>query len=83
MHIQPNLKEIKRGDLLNVIRSFVNIDPKTFKTILNAKGNTSFKLENLTKENKINHKAHDAMGDVIATIELAKIIKKTKCKFLG
>lgn len=71
----------KRGDLLNIIRSFVKFDPTIFKTILNAKGNTSFKLENLTKENKINHMAHDAMGDVIATIELAKIIKKTNANF--
>ena len=65
----------KRGDLLNVIRSFININNNTFKTMTNKKGNISFKLENLSKENKINHKAHDAMGDVIATIELAKKVK--------
>ena len=42
----------KRGDLLNIIRSFVNIDTTTFKTILNAKGNTSFKLETSQKKIK-------------------------------
>ena len=41
-----------------------------------SKGNSSFKLEDLAKENQINHKAHDAMGDVLATIDLAKIVKK-------
>ena len=32
-------------------------------------------MEDLAKENQINHKAHDAMGDVLATIDLAKIVK--------
>ena len=48
----------------------------SLKTIINSKGNSSFKLEDLAKENQINHKAHDAMGDVLATIDLAKIVKK-------
>ena len=66
----------KRGDILNVIRSFHNYDNTYLKTIINSKGNSSFKLEDLAKENQINHKAHDAMGDVLATIDLAKIVKK-------
>ena len=66
----------KRGDILNVIRSFYNYDNTYLKTIINSKGNSSFKLEDLAKENQINHKAHDAMGDVLATIDLAKIVKK-------
>ena len=32
-------------------------------------------MEDLAKENQIDHKAHDAMGDVLATIDLAKIVK--------
>ena len=39
---------------------------------MNEKGNQVFKLDVLTKLNKIMHNAHDAMGDVIATIEIAK-----------
>ena len=66
----------KRGDILNVIRSFHNYDNTYLKTTINSKGNSSFKLEDLAKENQINHKAHDAMGDVLATIDLAKIVKK-------
>jgi exodeoxyribonuclease-1 len=41
---------------------------------MNEKGNKVFKLEVLTKMNNIIHNAHDAMGDVIATIEIAKIL---------
>ena len=43
---------------------------------MNEKGNQVFKLDNLTHLNNINHNAHDAMGDVEATIELAKNIYK-------
>ncbi len=65
----------KRGDILNVIRSFHNYDNSKFKTIVNSKGNESFKLEDLAKENGIVHNAHDAIGDVLATIDLAKMIR--------
>ena len=43
---------------------------------INEKGNKVFKLDVLTKMNNIMHNAHDAMGDVIATIEIAKILSK-------
>jgi exodeoxyribonuclease-1 len=42
---------------------------------MNEKGNQVFKLDVLTQLNEINHNAHDAMGDVEATIEIAKILK--------
>ena len=67
----------KRGDILNVIRSSHNYKPSNLNTSINSKGNTSFKLEDVAKENKIEHQAHDAMGDVLATIDLAKITKKS------
>ena len=41
----------------------------------------SFKLEDLTKANGLAHEAaHDALSDVWATIELARLIKKTNPK---
>ena len=44
-------------------------------------GMPSFKLENLTKANRIAHQnAHDAMSDVYATIEMAKLIKQKQPK---
>ncbi|MBP9721612.1 MAG: exodeoxyribonuclease I [Gammaproteobacteria bacterium] len=43
----------------------------------------SFKLEDLSKANNLNHyKAHDALSDVYATIELAKLIKQHQPKLL-
>ena len=45
------------------------------------KGFTSFKLEHLSVANGIEHEnAHDAMADVIATIEMAKKIKAAQPK---
>ena len=66
----------KRGDLLNVVRSASFFNEESIKTLTNNKGKKSFRLEDLTKANNMEHYAHDAMGDVLATIELAKIIKK-------
>ena len=43
---------------------------------MNEKGNQIFKLDNLTELNKITHNAHDAMGDVEATMEITKILQK-------
>ncbi len=65
----------KRGDILNIARSSFFYNKNSFKVILNSKGNPSFKLEDLSKANNIKHHAHDAMGDVEASIKLANIIK--------
>ena len=44
-------------------------------------GSPSFRLEELTKANGIEHAAaHDALSDVLATIELAKLIKQKQPK---
>ena len=66
----------KRADLLNIIRSAVFFKDDCVKTLINKKGKKSFRLEDLTKANHMEHLAHDAMGDVVATIELAKTIKE-------
>ena len=40
-------------------------------------GFSSFRLEDLTAANGIEHgAAHDAMADVVATIEIAKLLKR-------
>ena len=65
----------RRADLLNIVRTTNFYFDDTFKTLTNKKGKKSYKLEDLAQANKINHHAHDAMGDVIATINIAKIIK--------
>ena len=71
----------RRADLLNIVRTNNFYFNDTFKTLINKKGKKSYKLEDLAQANKINHHAHDAMGDVIATIDIAKIIKSKHVDF--
>ena len=66
----------KRADVLGMTRSSKFYYPNCLDVGINEKGNKVFKLEVLTKMNNIMHNAHDAMGDVIATIEIAKILSK-------
>ena len=62
-----------RWDLLDVIRACHALRPEGIEWPENDEGFTSFKLEHLSVANGIEHSnAHDAMADVIATIELAK-----------
>ncbi len=65
----------QRADLLKITRSSVFYNKNFLKTALSNKGNITFKLEELTKLNNIDHNAHDAMGDVLASIKLANLIK--------
>ena len=64
-----------RWDLMDVVRTAYALRPDG----INWPG--SFKLEALTKANGLAHEAaHDALSDVQATIDLARLIKKTNAK---
>jgi len=66
----------KRGDILGLIRTAHLYYPNCIKTPISDKGNAVFKLSELTEMNGIVHdNAHSAVSDVMATIEIAKIIK--------
>ena len=65
----------KRADVLGIARTSKYYYPECINVGMNDKGNQVFKLEALAQLNKINHNAHDAMGDVQATIEIANILK--------
>jgi len=70
-----------RWDIINVVRmcAAMRFDGLVIPT--NDEGQINFKLENLTRENNITHSnAHDAMADVYATIEIAKLIKNMQPK---
>ncbi|ASA54688.1 exodeoxyribonuclease I [Vibrio gazogenes] len=70
-----------RWDLLDVARACHALRPEGVVWPENEDGNTSFKLEHLSVANGIEHSnAHDAMADVYATIELAKVIKNAQPK---
>ena len=66
-----------RGDILKILHMAVYANPDGFKYYYNEKGNASFKLEHFASINGIQHdNAHDALGDVNATIGVAKLIKE-------
>ena len=67
----------ERGDLFSLARACHLYYPDCIKTPISNKNNPVFKLEKLAPMNDIKHdKAHSAMGDVLATIEIAKLLNK-------
>ncbi len=70
-----------RWDLLDVLRACHALRPDGMQWPENEDGFTSFKLEHLSVANGIEHaNAHDAMADVLATIEMAKKVKAAQPK---
>lgn len=70
-----------RWDLLDVVRACYALRPDGIEWPYDEEGMPSFKLENLTKANGIEHSnAHDAMADVYATIAMAKLLKAKQPK---
>lgn len=70
-----------RWDLLNLFRASYALRPNGINWPKDEQGNPNFKLQNLTASNDIKHQnAHNAISDVLATIEMAKLIKNTQPK---
>ena len=66
-----------RGDILSLARAANLYYPNTLKNSINEKGNAVYKLDQMAPLNGIEHgNAHNAIGDVIATVGIAKIISK-------
>ncbi|QOI11000.1 exodeoxyribonuclease I [Blochmannia endosymbiont of Colobopsis nipponica] len=73
-----------RWDLLNVMHACYTLRPEGINWPINKKGIPSFKLKDLTKHNDINHtNNHDAIHDVNATLELAKLVLKMQPKLFN
>ena len=67
----------ERGDLFSLARACHLYYPECIKTPISDKNNPVFKLEKLAPMNDIKHnEAHSAIGDVLATIEIAKLLSK-------
>ena len=78
--IEPYGREWQQGnsrwDLLDVVRACYALRPDGINWPEKADGTPSFKLEDLTKANQLNHQqAHDATSDVYATIAIAQLVK--------
>jgi exodeoxyribonuclease-1 len=72
-----NTNGSERGDLFSLARACHLYYPNSIKTPISDKNNPIFKLEKLAPINGIKHdQAHSAMGDVLATVEIAKLLNK-------
>jgi len=68
----------ERADLFSITRASHLYYPNCIKTPISDKNNPVFKLDRLAPMNDIKHKdAHSAISDVLATIEIAKLLSKT------
>ena len=66
-----------RWDLIDIVRLTRALRPEGINWPVGDDGRPSIRLEQLTRENGISHEsAHDAMSDVYATIEMAKLIRE-------
>ncbi|WP_454773738.1 exodeoxyribonuclease I [Janthinobacterium tructae] len=83
--IDPYAREWKnhcgRWDILDVVRMTHALRPEGIQWPKRDDGQTSFKLEHLSKANGLAHEAaHDALSDVRATIALARLIREKQPK---
>lgn len=70
-----------RWDIIDLVRACYALRPDGIKWPQKEDGSPSFKLEHLSAANNLSHeKAHDAMSDVYATIDMAKLIKTKQPK---
>lgn len=70
-----------RWDIIDLARACYALRPEGINWPVNDEGIPSFKLQELSSANELEHKAaHDAMSDVYATIALAKLIKQKQTK---
>jgi len=73
-----------RWDIIDLVRACYALRPEGIEWPLKEDGSPSFKLEELTVANGIEHAAaHDALSDVTATIALAKLIKEKQPKLFN
>jgi exodeoxyribonuclease-1 len=70
-----------RWDIIDLVRACYALRPDNIHWPKHDNDKPSFRLEDLTKANEISHQsAHDALSDVHATIEIAKLIKQKQPK---
>ncbi|MCB1694255.1 MAG: exodeoxyribonuclease I, partial [Pseudomonadales bacterium] len=83
--LEPYAREWQGGnsrwDVIDLFRLAQALRPDGMNWPRNEDGNPSFRLEHLTAANGISHEnAHDAVADVLATVELVKRLKAAQPK---
>ncbi len=81
----PYEREYKDGnsrwDLIDIVRTAWALRPEGIEWPKREDGRVSFKLEDLSVANGIEHiNAHDALSDVYATIDMARVIRSAQPK---
>ncbi|MDA3938597.1 MAG: exodeoxyribonuclease I [Spirochaetia bacterium] len=72
-----------RWDIIDLVRAAHDLRPDGINWLRNKENKPVFRLDKLTLANKIEHAdAHDALADVYATIEMAKLIYEKQAKLL-
>lgn len=84
----PYAREWKNGnsrwDIIDMVRLTHALRPDGIEWPTRKDGTVSFRLEELTEANGISHEgAHDALSDVHATIDLARLVRKCQPKLYG
>jgi exodeoxyribonuclease-1 len=70
-----------RWDILDMLRMTHALRPDGINWVTNDEGQPVFKLDQLSVANGIEHEnAHDALADVYATINMAKLVKQQQPK---
>jgi len=70
-----------RWDIIDLVRMTHALRPEGIEWSTDEKGVVSFRLELLSQANGIEHEdAHDALADVYATINMAKLVKQKQPK---
>lgn len=70
-----------RWDIIDLVRACYALRPDGIAWPEKDDGSPTFKLEALSKANGIEHEdAHDALSDVLATIDVAKLVKTSQPK---
>ncbi len=73
--------DCSRWDIIDLTRMTFALRPDGIEWPCNETGVPSFKLENLAAANDVSHdSAHDALSDVYATIEFAKLLRSAQPK---
>ena len=73
-----------RWDLLDVVRMTRALRPEGIEWPIDDEGRPTNRLELLTKANGIDHgKAHDALSDVEALIDVARLLKEKQPRLYG
>lgn len=73
--------DCSRWDIIDMLRLTRALRPEGINWPVYEDGSPSLRLEDLTKANQIDHgHAHDALSDVYATLEMAKLVRDKQPK---